>query len=141
MFILDTDHLGILQGRKLPEADRLLARIAARTPTEFFTTIVSFHEQVAGWSAYLAKARDRAGVVRAYRGFQQILADFARAQVLPFDEAAGARFDALRAGRVRVATMDLRIASIALANGFTLLTRNLVDFRLVPGLAVEDWTT
>jgi predicted nucleic acid-binding protein len=42
--------------------------------------------------------------------------------------------------KVRIGTMDLRIASIALANGFTLLTRNLVDFQQVPGLKVEDWT-
>jgi tRNA(fMet)-specific endonuclease VapC len=37
--------------------------------------------------------------------------------------------------------MDLRIASIALANNMTLLTRNTVDFERVPGLIQEDWTT
>jgi len=36
--------------------------------------------------------------------------------------------------------MDLRIAATAMANDFTLLSRNLVDFRQVPGLRVEDWT-
>jgi predicted nucleic acid-binding protein len=30
--------------------------------------------------------------------------------------------------------------SIALANGMTVLTRNLVDFQRVPGLIAEDWT-
>jgi predicted nucleic acid-binding protein len=37
--------------------------------------------------------------------------------------------------------MFLRIASIALARDFAVLTRNLVDFQQVPGLRVEDWTT
>jgi tRNA(fMet)-specific endonuclease VapC len=44
------------------------------------------------------------------------------------------------ARRVRVATLDLRIASIALCRGLTLLTRNISDFGRVPGLKTEDWT-
>ena len=62
-------------------------------------------------------------------------------QVLPFDDAAGNEFGTLRQQRVRIGTMDLRIASIALARGYTVLTRNLVDFEKVPGLAAEDWTS
>lgn len=45
----------------------------------------------------------------------------------------------MRAERVRIGTMDLRIASIVLAHHATLLSRNLRDFRLVPGLRVENW--
>jgi len=36
--------------------------------------------------------------------------------------------------------MDLKIAAIVLARNATLLTRNLADFRKVPGLKVENWT-
>jgi len=60
--------------------------------------------------------------------------------VLAFDDAVSAVFDRLVAQRVRIATMDLRIASIALSQGLTLLTRNKQDFAKVPGLAIEDWT-
>jgi tRNA(fMet)-specific endonuclease VapC len=35
--------------------------------------------------------------------------------------------------------MDLKIASIVLANQATLLSANLRDFQQVPGLQVEDW--
>jgi tRNA(fMet)-specific endonuclease VapC len=35
--------------------------------------------------------------------------------------------------------MDLKIASIALANDAVLLTRNLHDFENVPGLKAVDW--
>jgi predicted nucleic acid-binding protein len=40
----------------------------------------------------------------------------------------------------RLPTLELPIASIALVNGATLLSRNLRYFRQVPGLVVEDWT-
>ena len=35
--------------------------------------------------------------------------------------------------------MDLKIASIVLVHGATLLSSNLQDFERVPGLPVEDW--
>ena len=72
--------------------------------------------------------------------FQDILIDFAAVQVLPFDDVARNQFVTLRRERVRIGIMDLRIASVALARGFAVLTRNLVDFERVPGLAAEDWT-
>jgi len=36
--------------------------------------------------------------------------------------------------------MDLKLASIVLLRNATLLSRNLGDFRKVPGLKVEDWS-
>lgn len=140
MFLLDTDHLGVLQQRATPESGRLRARMDRHPPDAFFVSIISFHEQVAGWNAYINVAKDRSGVVRAYRMFEQILVDFAAGRVLSFDVAAADVFDAHRAARVRVGTMDLRIAATALANDKTVLTRNLTDFHKVPGLRAEDWT-
>jgi tRNA(fMet)-specific endonuclease VapC len=118
-----------------------MARMQACSDTDFFVSIVSFHEQVRGWNAYLARAKDAASVARAYQRFQQILADFSESQVLPFDVRAAALFDEMRAQRVRIGTMDLRIGCIALTHDFTLLTRNGRDFEKVPGLRVEDWTS
>ncbi len=60
--------------------------------------------------------------------------------VLSFDERAQDCFAALRKQGVRVSTMDLRIASVAFATGSILLSRNLTDFRRIPGLIVDDWT-
>lgn len=54
-------------------------------------------------------------------------------------DAAAAIYLGLRAQRIRIGTMDLRIASIVMSKGAILLSRNLTDFAKVPGLRVEDW--
>ena len=46
----------------------------------------------------------------------------------------------LRRQGVRISTMDLRIAAIAISRNLVLLTRNVSDFSKVPGLIIEDWT-
>jgi len=38
MFVLDTDHLGIIQRRTRPEFDRLWPRIAAGAPGTFYAS-------------------------------------------------------------------------------------------------------
>ena len=140
MFLFDTDHLVILEDRVEPERTRLIQRIEAHPPSDFFVSIITFHEQVMGWNAYISRARDSAGVVRGYERLQRVLSNFCEAQVLPFDEAAASTFDEMRRRKVRVGSMDLRIASIALSQDMTVLSRNLSDFGRVPGLRVEDWT-
>jgi tRNA(fMet)-specific endonuclease VapC len=140
MFVLDTDHLGILQRQTGLQFGVLMRRISQYPEAGFFVTIVSFHEQILGWNACLARARDTSGVVRGYTKLEGILSDFARSQVLPYTSAAADMFEELRKHRIRIGTMDLRIGAIALAKGMTVLTRNVADFRRVLNLSVEDWT-
>jgi tRNA(fMet)-specific endonuclease VapC len=81
MFVLDTDHLGILHRQPSPQFANRTRRISHYAEADFFVTIVSFHEQILGWNAYLARAKDSARVVRGYNKLGGILSDFARAQV------------------------------------------------------------
>lgn len=141
MFIFDTDHIGIIQWQSEPEYSRLMARVIQHAATDFFVTIVSFHEEFLGWNAYIGNAKKIEGVVKGYGKLLQILHDFDAAQVLPFDDVAAAQFTSLRRRKLSVGTMDLRIASIALSRSMTVLTRNISDFNRIPGLKVEDWTT
>lgn len=64
---------------------------------------------------------------------------YRRVQVLGFNDRSGVEFERLKQARLRIGTMDLKIAAIALAHDATVLTRNLKDFSRVPGLRVEDW--
>ncbi len=93
-----------------------------------------------GWNAYIHRARGTEGLVRGYAMYQEILADFARMNVLPFDSAAAEAAAGFRKVGIRIGTMDLRIGSVALVRGLTVLTRNTVDFQQIPGLKFEDWT-
>ncbi|HTU20274.1 MAG TPA: type II toxin-antitoxin system VapC family toxin [Gemmataceae bacterium] len=56
-----------------------------------------------------------------------------------FDERAAEQFDNLRTRKLRLGTMDLKIAAIALVNQALLLSANRRDFEQVPGLRAENW--
>lgn len=62
---------------------------------------------------------------------------------LPFDDRAADEYGRLRAHLAGIGTPigpnDSLIASIALANGLTLVTHNVREFGRVPSLLVEDW--
>ena len=69
-----------------------------------------------------------------------MLDDFATRPVVGFVRSAAAEFERMLRLKLRIGTMDLRIAAIAIAQDALLLSKNLTDFRKVPGLRVEDWT-
>ena len=140
MFLLDTDHLVIMQRNAQPEAERLRQRMTQFKQTNFFVSVVSIHEQMLGANKYVSQARTRASVIRGYQMIEIALLDYNQFQILPFDEPAAIKFDELRQTGVRIGTMDLQIASIALSHECTVLTRNGVDFDKVPDLQVDDWT-
>ena len=60
--------------------------------------------------------------------------------IIDFDEQAQTVFQRLRAQRMRIGTLDLRIAAIALSREATLVTRNRQDFAGIPALNIEDWS-
>jgi tRNA(fMet)-specific endonuclease VapC len=137
MLVLDTDHLveldrGSSQGAalqwKLEDAGDAVA-----------TTIISAEEQFRGWLAQIHRQRDPHEQIATYQRLQRRIAFFAAWHVLPWDTDAADILQGLRRQRVRIGTMDLKIASIVLAHDTTLLSRNLRDFQQVPNLRVEDW--
>ena len=140
MVVLDTDHLNVLERNTSPGSTTLRAHLTRLPPDEVVTTIISYEEQMQGWMAYLAQSRSVAQQVVAYGRLLQHLDNYRRIPVLAFDEAAALVFQRLRRTRLRVGTMDLKIAAIVLCRGALLLSKNLTDFGQVPGLQVEDWT-
>jgi tRNA(fMet)-specific endonuclease VapC len=136
MILLDTDTFTLL-GDKHP---KVTARLAAATEVVAIT-IATRLEALAGRIAFMMKAADGEQLLRAQQWLQRTEADLSRLPVVPFDAAAAAEFDRLLGtkGLKKIGRGDLMIASIALANQATLVTRNLKDYRKVPGLQLENW--
>ena len=140
MVVLDTDHMSLLEWSGAQGTAILRARLATLPPAEVVTTIISYEEQVRGWMAYIARLRSVVQQVEAYRRLHRQLDNYCRVPVLVFDTPAAVTFQQLRRTRLRIGTMDLKIAAIVLSREATLLSRNLADFGQVPGLRIEDWT-
>jgi tRNA(fMet)-specific endonuclease VapC len=105
----------------------------------FATTVVSVEEDMRGWLAAIRRARKVHNQILYYTRLVGLIRFFSNWKILPFNEPAADRFEALRKQRIRISTPDLKIASIALEQGALLLSANLCDFEQVPGLRVENW--
>ena len=103
------------------------------------TTIITIEEQMRGWLAVLAKERLVKRQVSAYRDLQGLFDFFATFTIVPFDDNSALEFEILSGKKLRISTMDLKIASIALATDSLLLTANRRDFERVPGLKIVNW--
>jgi tRNA(fMet)-specific endonuclease VapC len=92
-----------------------------------------------GWLALIHRITDTQRQVAYYERLLGLVAFFAEWEVLPFDQCAAVTFERLRQQRVRIGTMDLKIAAIALVHGARLLSANLRAFQQVPNLRVANW--
>jgi tRNA(fMet)-specific endonuclease VapC len=137
LFLLDTDTLSLVeQGHAT-----VLRRLNSHPAADVALSAISIQEQMQGFLAALARARDHQQIARAYVMLvTRLLPVWTRFAVLPFTEPAIQRFEQLRSLKLNVGLMDLRIAAIALENGLTVVTRNRRDFNRVPGLTSEDWS-
>lgn len=139
MNLPDTDHLSVFQFPHSPRHERLVARMQASSDSVFATTVVSIEEQMRGWLERIHRLRDVRKQVVPYDQLAWFVEFWQRWQIVHLDLRAADLFNQLRKQKVRIGTMDLKIAAIALANNARLLSANLRDFRHVPGLRIENW--
>jgi len=137
VLVLDTDHLTAL-GYPTPLGQRLLERLSA-AGNEVATTAINVDEQLTGLLAAIHARHEADDQIQPYSeliGRLEFLASFL---ILPWDSESAAHFRRLKADKIRLGTMDLKIACVALAHDVTVLTRNTSDFSRVPGLRLENW--
>ncbi len=116
-YLLDTETITLAQfGHAV-----VFRNVAAHPATDIVLSTVSFQEQMGSL---------RGRLFPIWRQFE----------LLPFPLPAIQRFQPLRALRLNVGAMDLRLAAVALEHGLTVVTRNVRDFQRIPGVQTEDWS-
>jgi tRNA(fMet)-specific endonuclease VapC len=136
IYILDTDAVTAWQLH--PEAvEPYLMQIPSNQRA---TTIITVEEELRGRLAFIARAKEPEIVARAYHYLLQEVSWFSCINILPFTDTVVTIFRELRRQGLRIGTLDLRIAAIALTLNGIVVTRNRRDFIQVPGLVIENWT-
>jgi tRNA(fMet)-specific endonuclease VapC len=137
MFLLDTNHF-----REIATSTALGARLRSRirgSSTVVVSCVVAAEESLRGWLAKLATQADVARQISLYAELNAVIQCLADFSMLDWDAECAARFKAFRKEGIRIGTMDLKIACIALEYDAVVLTRNTVDFAKVPALRFENW--
>lgn len=122
------------------EAKRIRLRLLSIPLDDIATTIVTYEEQMRGWLGRIARASTLERQIADYGEIKNLLLDYCSLSVQDFDARAGTEFQRLRSSKIRIGTLDLKIAAIALSNNATLLTRNAIHFSRVSGFRIEDWS-
>ena len=137
MILLDSDHISTLKYQGTERYRRLVARLATVLDEEVGTTIITVEEQMRGWLAAIARERQVQRQIGPYRELGGLFVFFLQFEIVPFEQVAVDHFAQFQ--RVRISSLDRKIAAIAIANDALLLTANRRDFEQVPGLKFENW--
>ena len=138
MYVLDSDTLTLIYMAH----PKVIARRGSVPAEQIAITVVTRIEVLQGRFAFLLKAATGPDLLRAQEWLDRtdsLLTSLPA--ILPVSDAAATEFERLQQNKKlkKIGRADLLIAAITLANKATLVTRNLKDFRQVPGLQVENW--
>ena len=136
LYVLDTDHLSLLQRGN----ENIRTHLLVIAPAEIAITVVSLEEQLRGWLAVIHKASNGEQRIKAYYQLKEITQAFSELNILDYNEQAEQLFEQFRKEKNRIGTQDLRIACIVLTNKAVLITRNQRDFSQISGLQTQDWS-
>ena len=139
MYVLDTNVVSHVL--RYGEQSDIGRKVAATPLADLWITIITVEEMLRGRFASISNHGKPEHLPRLYAYLQQTYERLQLYPVLAFNEAALAAFQAIPTKiRQRAGTQDCRIAAIALAHDFTVITYNVNDFHLIPNLKIADWS-
>jgi tRNA(fMet)-specific endonuclease VapC len=94
-YLLDTDHLSILQRQSGADYYNLVARMAQYPLDDFAVSIITIQEQMLGCHAYINRARYPNELVKGYDLMVRLVANFQQLPILPFDAIAAQTLEQL----------------------------------------------
>ena len=136
MYIFDTDtYSNFLRGnalirQRVSQVPRGSVYLCAITPEEVLRGRLDYINQL--------RSQQPSKLPAAYDLLLDVVRDLNRASILRYDDDAAQIFSSFPASVKRIGSQDCRIAAVALANGFTVVTSNTVHFAKI-GVATEDW--
>ncbi|MBE9009723.1 type II toxin-antitoxin system VapC family toxin [Pseudanabaenaceae cyanobacterium LEGE 13415] len=137
MHLLDTNIVSALYAGN----ERVIRRLQNLDDPQVGITIITKVELLRGRIDYLLKATDGESLLRAQTLLARTEQLLDELEIIPFEQTAIAQFERLKAQKSlrKFGRSDLLIASIALANRATLVTRNLKDFQQIANLKLVNW--
>ncbi len=139
MYLLDTSVVSnFLDERRF--YPRLTDKILSQPAELIFISIITVEEILRGALASVQKSKRQPSVIFAYQYFEELFSALNQFQTLPYNAKAESIYQSLDAKIKRIGTQDCRIAAIATANDLMIVTVNVVDFKRIGLVDVEDWT-
>lgn len=137
MHLLDADTLTHLHAQH----PRVVERLRQCDDPEIGISIVTKAEVLRARCEFLLKAADGEQVMRAQNWLEVSETLLRQLVIVPFSDGAVRDFENLQKQKAlkKIGHADLLVASVALANRATLVTRNLRHFRQIPNLDLENW--
>ena len=136
MYLLDTDtYSNLLRG-----SESIEQRVSQASPRTVYLCAITPEEMLRGRLDAInqVRARHEARLPNAYDYLVDLIRSLNRASILRYDDEAVRIFSGFPASIKRAGSQDCRIAAVALANGFTVITSNTAHFTKI-GVVCEDW--
>ena len=135
-YLLDTDTFSLYLQKDVNVSRAVFRHLAS----PMAVSIITVREVWDGWAAAIARAKSPNVLSATYSRLTETVNALSFWTVVSFAVPAVARYETLKKQELNVGGNDLRIASIALELGATVVTRNRRDFTRIPGVVVEDWS-
>ncbi|MGI4788906.1 MAG: type II toxin-antitoxin system VapC family toxin [Janthinobacterium lividum] len=136
MYLLDTDtYSNLLRG-----SESIRQRVSQAPPRTVYLCAITPEEMLRGRLDAINQVRTRqeARLPKAYDYLVDLIRSLNRASILRYDDDAVQIFRDFPASIKRAGSQDCRIAAVALANGYTIVTSNTAHFAKI-GVITEDW--